>query len=432
MLAEYYQYFKELVACKTISGSSVPEETDKLIRWISQKCTSMGMHVDVSEHTEPIVTATYMHDESLPTVLLYSWYDVLAADPDEWWKYDPFFLYIARDTIIARGASDAKWQFLISLMAIWDLIEKKDLAYNIIFVIEWSKHMYSPHLSVVLDEIVSRYTIDLSVVVGWSRHAEMPTLYTWCRGGFDSKIHLQTSNTVFDASYFSGVVPNPYYMGMRLLSKLYDTSHRVTVPYFYYEVEDIHVNDLVVHKNIPFDQEEFFATVWVKECVYDKKYDMFSTLSMRPTVQISDIQSPMTPSGIGKSIDITLTWKLVPQQQTKNMVYAFEQWLSNTIGASMDYTLSISPTIEPVKQDLHGKISQKIKHTFANVYDQDPLLSYSPDSYQCMSHLIKEHGIPTIVVPLAQMDSNIAAVNENITIDAIEKWFSFYKQFLRQ
>ena len=134
MLAEYYQYFKELVECKTISTS--PDEIVKIVRWIVQKSTYFGMQVDVSEHEQPIVTATYIQDASLPTLLLYSWYDVLPADPTQGWKYDPFFLYIARDTIVARGASDAKGQFLIALMVLWELIEKKDLAYNIIFVIE--------------------------------------------------------------------------------------------------------------------------------------------------------------------------------------------------------------------------------------------------------------------------------------------------------
>lgn len=432
MLAEYYQYFKELVVCKTVSWlPSSSEETEKLIRWIEQKCISFGMKVSISEHQQPIIVAEYFHNPSLPTIVLYSRYDVIAADPTQGRKYDPFFLYIARDSIIARGASDAKWQFLIALMTIRELIQKNELAYNIIFVVEWEKHIYSPHLSEVLSDLTTRYAIDFSLIVWWNGHAYTPTIYTWCRGWFDTHIKIQTSSNQFDSAYFTGIAPNAYYVAMRLLSKLYDTSHRVTIPYFYYDVQDIHVNDLVNHKNITFNQEQFFEKNAIKELMHDKKYDVFSNISMRPNVQIANIYAKSMPWSIANEIDIILTWRLVPNQQVKNILQSFEQRLQHNLSDVTISNYKVSSTVEPVKDDLHGKISQKAKNSLANIYDQDPLMSYCPDAYQHMSYFLKEHSIPTIAVPFADIDSNIAWVNENITIDAVEKSFSFYKQFLR-
>jgi hypothetical protein len=43
----------------------------------------------------------------------------------------------------------------------------------------------------------------------------------------------------------------------KLLAKIYDTNNQITIPYFYYEVEDLSSNQKTLNSKIPFDEDEF-------------------------------------------------------------------------------------------------------------------------------------------------------------------------------
>ncbi|MEI7563107.1 MAG: hypothetical protein WCJ39_05570 [bacterium] len=49
---------------------------------------------------------------------------------------------------------------------------------------------------------------------------------------------------------YGGITPNATHELALLLSKLYDNQHRITLPYFYYDVEEIPVEVSLKHKKI--------------------------------------------------------------------------------------------------------------------------------------------------------------------------------------
>lgn len=54
-------------------------------------------------------------------------------------------------------------------------------------------------------------------------------------------------------------MPNAIHEVNKLLSRLFDLNNRVTVPYFYYNVEDIHTDVLVKNRRMKVNTEKIMA-----------------------------------------------------------------------------------------------------------------------------------------------------------------------------
>jgi len=83
------------------------------------------------------------------------------------------------------------------------------------------------------------------------------------------------------------VVPNAAYELNKLLSKLFDLNNRITIPYFYYEVEDLHTDIIVKNRRMTIDLEKIKTDIGVKTIFKDKEYDYLTHLGFLPTIQIT-------------------------------------------------------------------------------------------------------------------------------------------------
>jgi len=67
-------------------------------------------------------------------------------------------------------------------------------------------------------------------------------------------------------------------------------NHRITIPYFYYDVEEVESHVMVKHRKLSFDYEAFYQTTGVKSILKDKEFDIFSQIGLRPTIQVTGIE----------------------------------------------------------------------------------------------------------------------------------------------
>ena len=56
---------------------------------------------------------------------------------------------------------------------------------------------------------------------------------------------------------YGGIVPNATHELSILIAKLYDSQNRITLPYFYYDVDEIPIEVSLKHKKLGFNQEAF-------------------------------------------------------------------------------------------------------------------------------------------------------------------------------
>jgi hypothetical protein len=55
---------------------------------------------------------------------------------------------------------------------------------------------------------------------------------------------------------YGGLVPNAIHEINKILAKLYDSNNKITIPYFYYDVEDVAFDILVKHKKIKINEQK--------------------------------------------------------------------------------------------------------------------------------------------------------------------------------
>ena len=79
----------------------------------------------------PIVYAERLIGDDRPTVLVYSHYDVMPAEPLDLWKSDPFKAEIRDGRLWARGADDDKGQAMVQAKAFEYLVRQGEMNCNV-------------------------------------------------------------------------------------------------------------------------------------------------------------------------------------------------------------------------------------------------------------------------------------------------------------
>jgi len=179
MIAKYYQLLKEFIEIPSIS---IDKE-----HWTDIKKTAKRLKKVFEEHKmevqfiewywNPIIIAYYEQNKSLPTCTIYWNYDIVAAYKKDWRKEDPFSLYIWKENIYWRWVSDSKWQLLIHMVSIFELIKEKNLWYNIRFFIEWEKLTWSENTKKFIIENKEKLNSDFFLISDWNLVNNNPCIW---------------------------------------------------------------------------------------------------------------------------------------------------------------------------------------------------------------------------------------------------------------
>ncbi|MBR6805367.1 MAG: M20/M25/M40 family metallo-hydrolase, partial [Bacteroidaceae bacterium] len=92
----------------------------------------------------PLVYAEKIVSPDVPTILIYSHYDVMPVEPLELWNSAPFEPVIKDGRIWARGADDDKGQAMIQVKAFEYVVRNGLLNNNVKFIFEGEEEIGSP------------------------------------------------------------------------------------------------------------------------------------------------------------------------------------------------------------------------------------------------------------------------------------------------
>lgn len=134
----------KFIAFKTISSSpKFAGECNQGAAFLRRHCNYLGAKTKLlitGEETNPIVYARFHANSPNRTdkaLLFYGHYDVVSADYNRpRWKTDPYQLVSLDGFLYGRGVSDNKGPILAALYAAADLVRSKELACDIVFLIE--------------------------------------------------------------------------------------------------------------------------------------------------------------------------------------------------------------------------------------------------------------------------------------------------------
>ena len=144
---------------------------------------SPTLHSEASNSPKGVPYPIGETPSNIPTVLVYSHYDVMPVEPLELWHSEPFEPSIRDGRLYARGADDDKGQAMIQVKAFEYLVKNGLMKCNVKFIFEGEEEIGSPSLEAFLEEHRDLLACDIILVSDTSMIGkDTPSITTGLRG----------------------------------------------------------------------------------------------------------------------------------------------------------------------------------------------------------------------------------------------------------
>lgn len=374
----------------------------------------------------PLVYAEKHVSDEAQTVLIYSHYDVMPAEPLELWKSNPFEPEVRDGHIWARGADDDKGQAMIQVKAFEYLVREGLLKHNVKFIFEGEEEIGSPSLNAFISEHKDLLSSDVILVSDTSMlGADMPSLTTGLRGLAYWEVEVTGPNRDLHSGHFGGAVANPINTLCEMMAKIVGEDGRIQIPHFYDDVEPVPQAERDMIAQIPFDEEKYKAAIGVKALKGEVGYSTLERNSCRPSFDICGIWGGYTGEGaktvLPSKAYAKVSCRLVANQDHEKISHQF-----------VDYITSTAPEYVSVKvTPMHGgqgyvcpitlpayKAAEK---GFAKAFGKAPLAVRRGGSIPIISDFEKILGVKTVLMGFGLESDAIHSPNENFSLDIFRK-----------
>ena len=404
-------------------------------RW-TELLLAAGADKAVGMQTEgnPVVYGEKMVAPGAQTVLVYSHYDVMPAEPLDLWKSRPFEPEIRDGRIWARGADDDKGQAMMQVKGFETALNLDLLKCNVKFIFEGEEEIGSPSLNAFIKEHKELLKADVILVSDTSMlGADLPSLTTGLRGLAYWEIEVTGPNRDLHSGHFGGAVANPINTLCSILAKVIDEDGRITVPHFYDDVEEVPAAEREMIAQIPFDEQKYMAAINVKALKGEKGYSTLERNSCRPSFDICGIWGGYTGEGsktvLPSKAYAKVSCRLVPHQNHEKISKLF-----------VDYINAVAPDYVKVKvTPMHGgegyvcpitlPAYQAAEKGFAKAFGKKPLAVRRGGSIPIISDFEQILGIKTVLMGFGLESNAIHSPNENIPLDIFRKGIEAVVEF---
>jgi len=450
---------KELVSIPNLPQNH--EGMLKNINWVANQYNKLDFKTSLLEtSTLPILLAEKVYDPNFKTVLFYFHIDGQPVNPDSWDQDDPFIPVLKKKDstgvwhildwnalngkiddewrIFARAAADDKAPIVMLLSALKILKDKNDNPnFNVKIIFDPEEEYGSDALLSTLDKYKELYASNFFIVMDGPAHdSNKPTLTFGCRGIATCTITTFGSKLPQHSGHFGNYVPNPVFSLAKLLSSMKDENGRVLIKDYYKGVEiDAGIDELL--KSVPFDSIDFNNKLGIYTS--EKVGRNYQESLQYPSLNIRQIGTSWTgeklktviPEYATASIDV----RLVPETDEKIQL----QKIKKHIEQEGYYIIDRDPTDE--ERRTYPKIAKFITSPGLNAFRTSPDLDfgkkirvrftedfgYEPIVIRMMGGtvpivpLIDKLNVPTVIVPMVNMDNNQHSPNENIRVGNIRQ-----------
>ncbi|GHW02924.1 hypothetical protein AGMMS50249_7100 [candidate division SR1 bacterium] len=411
-LATYYELLKDYIEFQTIQDTTIfAIEAEKTINRFSKILKKSGFEVqNHAIQSIPTLVAKYIHNKNLPTVIIYTYYDLIMSEVSNDWKNNPFNLYLGKDEIIGKGVAENKGQFLACLTSISHLIDEGKLGYNVIFLIDGCQNHIGANIKTFLEESYEELQSDFCFCCAGQGVLESPTIDIAQRGSMNFDIIL------------SGNEINPLREMSKLISKGYTFNGKVAIPYFYYNIQGYK----------PTVEVKRYGTNMEYKTITKSQKPSYTTLE--PTLDLTGIVSLPKfdkSQSIPKKVVANFQMKLVADQNYPEMIKGLQQWLKTIAPTQLKTELIIHEAFNPIKLPLTNFYAQKAFSLIMKNRDQTPENQQKKIGIKALE-AIQSTICPTILsIPFANKSSNIGETNENLKNEQVKKIFDFCTEFFK-
>jgi acetylornithine deacetylase/succinyl-diaminopimelate desuccinylase-like protein len=410
------------------------EACEAAARWCAAELTGIGF--DAAVHPtggKPMVVAHCHRPEAHAAhVLFYGHYDVQPADPLELWQVPPFEPYLAEEdgngvTIVGRGASDDKGQFMTFLEACraWRSAAG-GLPISVSVLLEGEEECGSPSLAPFLASHGAQLKAQLALVcdtMQWNR--SRPAITTRLRGMAHAEIVVRGPSRDLHSGLYGGPAMNPIRGLAQLLSRLHDENGRVRIPGFYDGIVLPAPEQLAQWHALDFDEAAFLGAVGLSTAAGEKGYGVLEQIWARPTVEVNGIiggyTGPGTKTVIPSEASAKLTFRLVPGQNPDRILQNLRSFLQENLPA--DCTMSVKNTggSEAVGFDAEMPAIRSAAQALREEWGEEPVLMGSGGSIPIVKSFKDSLGMDTLLVGFAVDDDRIHSPNEKYNLTSFQK-----------
>ena len=435
----YHNLLKEFIAFKSISTD--PAFKSEMMACADRLVALFGDHGFTTQRLEwygnPVVFAHYQVSEELPTMLIYGHYDVQPAEQNDGWQSDPFVLTQRDWRLYARGVVDNKWQVLIHIATVLELIVSWNLAYNIKFLIEGDEETGGGDMQKALSDHRDLFACDVALISdGEIIGNHTPTIVAWFRGGMNATIILTTALSDTHSGIYGNILPSASHEASRLIAKLYDHDNRIAIPGWYDDLTPISDGIIANNQKISYDLDELEESLGIKQLLKNWDFDPATAVGLLPTIQVSGVQSWYTGNGYKNIIPakavIKLNFRFWPWQNSQLKQRQFEEFLQTSFPDYVSRTFETSDPYDAISIDTSSEISQEVEKILNEIYGKKALLRYAGGAVP-ISWLLREIlWADVVVADLGNEDCNMHGIDENFDETCIHKWLEFSKKLLQK
>lgn len=385
----------------------------------------------------PIVYAERHVSDDAKTVLIYSHYDVMPAEPLELWKTNPFEPEIRDGRIWARGADDDKGQAMIQVKAFEYLVRENLLTHNVKFIFEGEEEIGSPSLCSFISQNKELLKADVILVSDTSMlGAELPSLTTGLRGLAYWEVEVTGPNRDLHSGHFGGAVANPINVLCELMAQMIDENGRITIPHFYDDVEDVPQSEREMIAQIPFDEEAYKKAIGVRMLRGEKRYSTLERNSCRPSFDICGIWGGYTGEGaktvLPSKAYAKVSTRLVANQQHEKISELFVRYINDIAPDYVDVKVTPMHGGEGYVCPITVPAYKAAEKGFEKAFGKKPLAVRRGGSIPIISDFERILGVKTVLMGFGLESDAIHSPNENFRLDILRKGIEAVVEFHRE
>ena len=385
----------------------------------------------------PIVYAERHVSDEAKTVLIYSHYDVMPAEPLQLWKTNPFEPEIHDGRIWARGADDDKGQAMIQVKAFEYLVRENLLTHNVKFIFEGEEEIGSPSLYSFISQNKELLKADIILVSDTSMlGAELPSLTTGLRGLAYWEVEVTGPNRDLHSGHFGGAVANPINVLCELMAQMTDENGRITIPHFYDDVEDVPQSEREMIAQIPFDEEAYKKAIGVRMLRGEKGYSTLERNSCRPSFDICGIWGGYTGEGaktvLPSKAYAKVSTRLVANQQHERRSELFVRYINDIAPDYVDVKVTPMHGGEGYVCPITMPAYKAAEKGFEKAFGKKPLAVRRGGSIPIISDFERILGVKTVLMGFGLESDAIHSPNENFRLDIFRKGIEAVVEFHRE
>jgi acetylornithine deacetylase/succinyl-diaminopimelate desuccinylase-like protein len=322
--------------------------------------------------------------------------------------------------VYGRGSSDNKGQHLAQLWGLRAVLTASgELPVNVKVLIEGEEEVGSPHLPDLVREHRDLLQADVAITSDGPVHRSgRPQLVLGTRGQLGVELRTRGANQEAHSGSMGGLLPDPSWPLVQLLSTLRSTDGRVAVAGFYDSVRPPSPAERALLAAMPTDLADHLHAYGLPELPPPAELGYYERLMFQPTMTITGLGSGYTGPGVKTLIPngamARLDMRLVPDQ---NPEVVFRLLQEHVTERDTSVELTLLSAVPPSRTSVDDRYVRLLEDALAFATGRRPFVVPSLGS-TLPNHVFTEIlGIASVLLPYANPDQCNHAPNENLVLN---------------